>query len=351
MVVLEVVVLILLILLFAPLMILLILRQFTRTPYGNLDIRVALILRIMNIFKRFHLRTDKPAEWNRKNADRNAFLGQGRKERVLRVEDSLVDGPGGKLALRIYTPSEQKDLPILLFFHGGGMVYGNVDTHDGICRSFSRRANAVVISVDYRLAPENTFPAGIEDAYSALTWVSENSGSLHGNGGKITVAGDSAGGSMAAAVSQMARDRNGPEIAYQILIYPGTDIASMDTDTYSRFEEGFMLTRRAMEWLRSQYLPDKKDWTNPYASPLLAESLQDLPPALIVTAEFDVLRDEGEAYAHKLVEAGVPCEHMCYPGVIHGFISMSRFLPQAARAIQMMADKMNAVLVSRGLDE
>ena len=274
-------------------------------------------------------------EKNRANTLRNALLAQGRVEEVFHVEDSAVPGPGGELKIRLYAPEDRSDLPILLYFHGGGMVLGCIDTHDGLCRSLANACRALTVSVEYRLAPEHPYPAAVEDAYAALLWAAR--GELPADSGRIIVAGDSAGGNLAAVACLMARDQKGPDVALQVLIYPVTNISATDTPSYIRFETGYGLTRWEVEWFRSLYLPREEDWVHPHASPLLAESHAALPPAFIVAAEFDVLSSETEAYAEALRKAGVPVKYVCFPGMLHGFVSMGRFLPQTGEAIRLIA--------------
>jgi len=196
-----------------------------------------------------------------------------------------------------------------------------------------------VVSVDYRLAPENPFPAAVDDAYAALQWVSENAESLGGDPSRIAVAGDSAGGNLSAVVSLRARDRNGPKVSCQALIYPATDPSSLDTQSQNDFATGFLLTKEGLEWFRSQYLPRPEDRVDPYASPLLAPDHSNLPPAVVITAQFDPLRDEGEAYAEKLRQAGVPVEVVRYESMIHGFVSFLGIVDQAAEALDLIGTR------------
>jgi acetyl esterase len=340
MVVAEFIALILGLLLFVPLLFALIIHQWRKTPYGLLEFRTAFFLRILRLFRRFRVDLEGSVEKNRANILRNALLAQGRKEEVFCVEESAFPGPGGEIKIRLYTPEDREDLPILLYYHGGGMVFGCIDTHDGVCRSLANTCRAVIVSVEYRLAPENPYPAAVEDAYAALLWAAR--GELRADSAKIIVAGDSAGGNLAAVVSLMARDQKGPEISLQVLIYPVTNISATDTPSYIRFETGYGLTMREVKWFRSQYLPRKEDWTHPHASPLLAESHAALPPALIVAAEFDVLSSEAEAYGEALRKAGVPAKYVCYPGMVHGFISMGRFLRQSGEAVRLIAGEVDS---------
>ena len=226
----------------------------------------------------------------------------------------------------------------MVYFHGGGWVVCDLDTHDVVCRAIARRAEAVVVSVDYRLAPDHKFPAAVTDAYAATEWVAANAERLGIDPTRISVGGDSAGGNLATVVSLMSREKNGPSIALQALVYPVTDLSSFETPSYREFAEGHHLSRVQMEWFRGHYLASPEDCGNPYASPLLARDLSGLPPALIITAECDPLRDEGEAYAKRLEEAGVTVTCTRYPGMIHPFFSLPGAIPQALDAIQQVAD-------------
>jgi acetyl esterase len=239
-------------------------------------------------------------------------------EQVARVENRTIPGPAGEIPVRIYTPQGNGPFPALVFFHGGGWVICNLDTHDGICRSLANGAGCVVVSVDYRLAPEHKFPAAPEDCYAATQWVAKNAAELNVEASNIAIGGDSAGGNLTAVVAQMARDRGGPHLVFQLLIYPATDFR-MNTPSIEENATGYFLTKDDMIWFTNHYLNSEEDKTNPLASPLLARDLSGLPPALIITAQYDPLRDEGELYGQKLREAGVPVTVSRYEGVIHGF--------------------------------
>jgi len=239
--------------------------------------------------------------------------------------------------LRIYTPDTPAPRPTLVYFHGGGWVLCNLDTHDVVCRALCRASGAVVISVDYRLAPEHKFPAAVDDCYAAACWVANNAAALGIDPNRIALGGDSAGGNLATVISLKARDEKGPDIAAQVLVYPVANLASFDTPSYREFAEGYHLTRSEMEWFRDSYLAGPEDSLNPYASPLLAPDLSGLPPALVITAECDVLRDEGEQYARRLEQAGVKVTATRYPGMIHPFFSWLGALPQAREAIAQVA--------------
>jgi acetyl esterase len=269
----------------------------------------------------------------RQEAVSRARTLQGRPVALARVEEMKIPGPAGEIPIRVYWPEEDGPLPALVFYHGGGWVIGNLDTSDSLCRMLSKKASVVVVSVDYRLAPEHPFPAAVDDSYAALVWVSRNAGSLGVDPSRVAVGGGSAGGNLTAAVALMARDRGGPALAYQVMIYPATNLLYLDTDSHRDFAEGYGLTREHVEFFRDRYLPEVADRSSPYASPLLAESLEGLPPAIVITAGFDVLRDEGGLYAERLEAAGVPAIHANFPSMIHGFVSMDRVFGEAEEAI------------------
>lgn len=261
----------------------------------------------------------------------------GAREDVRRVEDRNIPGPAGEIPIRIYRGSSQTPAPGMVFFHGGGWVVCGLDTHDVICRAIANRAGATVVSVDYRLAPEHKFPAAVDDAYAATCWVAANAAELDIDPLRITVGGDSAGGNLATVVSMRARDQRGPAIACQALVYPVTDLGSLDTPSYEEFAEGCNLTRAMMVWFRNHYLASDGDGLHPEASPLRASNLRGLPPALILTAECDPLRDEAEAYAARLEAADVEVLLQRYAGMIHPFFSMSGVIPQAQDAFNAVA--------------
>jgi acetyl esterase len=241
----------------------------------------------------------------------------------LTVRDLSIPGPDGPempLDVRAYAPPGDGDRPVLVYFHGGGWVRGDLDTHDGLCRLLAEAADCVVVSVDYRRAPEHPFPAPVRDAYAATAWAAEHAGVVGGDPDRIAVGGDSAGGNLAAAVTLLARERAGPAIDHQVLLYPVTDY-DLDTDSYRANAEGYLLSRASMRWYWDRYLDDELDGANPYASPLRAPDCSGLPSATVVTAGYDPLRDEGAAYADRLSEAGVEVTHADYPGMVHVFAS------------------------------
>ena len=249
------------------------------------------------------------------------------------VEDSMIDGPAGPIPVRIYRPSAAS-APVHVHFHGGGWVIGDLDTHDRDCREICVGADCIVVAVDYRLAPEHIFPAAPEDCYAAFCWATANVDSLGALPGPVSVGGDSAGGNLAAAVALMARDRNGPAIAMQLLIYPVTD-ATMESASYRDNADGYLLSRTMMSWFWDHYCPDLALRADPLASPITAEDLSGLPPALVMTAEFDPLRDEGEAYAERLIAAGVEVEVRRFDGLVHGFFSQAGMIEAAREGVDL----------------
>jgi acetyl esterase len=261
---------------------------------------------------------------------------------VAAVADRTIPGPAGDLAVRVYTPHGQPPLPIVVWFHGGGWVVGTLDTYDTVCRALAAAAPAVVVAVDYRLAPEHRYPAAAEDAYAATLWASRNAAELGGSQQRLAVAGDSAGGNLAAVIALGARDRGGPAIGFQLLVYPITD-HGMDTASYREHADGYQLTAAGMRWYWDHYLGGA-DGGAPDASPLRAAFFGGLPPALVITAEHDVLRDEGEAYAARLRAAGVPAAVSRYPGMVHGFFRWRAVTPAAEAALQEAAAAVRAAL-------
>ena len=270
------------------------------------------------------------------------------------VEDRLIPGPDADIPVRIYWPavarSAMKDaperLPVLLQFHGGGFALGDLDTHDSTARHYCARAQVIVVSVDYRRSPEHRFPAAVEDCYAALCWVHEHAAALGADPERLAVTGDSAGGNLSAVICQLARSRQGPPIAFQVLVYP---VMSLDLNALypSRTEMGggeYFLGMQDMVWFNGMYLRSEKDVQDNRASPILMEDLSGLPPALILTAGYDPLRDEGRHYAERLEEAGVAVAYRCFGGTIHGFISFSGALDAGREALDMISDRLHQTL-------
>jgi acetyl esterase len=257
---------------------------------------------------------------------------------IASVLNRTIRGPGGDLRLRIYTPNGSGPFPLMVFFHGSGFVLCNLDTHDGVCRNLCNAAGCVVVSVDYRLAPEHKFPAGPEDCYAATKWTAEYGSELNADPGRVVIAGDSAGGNMVAVTALMIRDRGGPALRGQLLIYPVTDYFNPGHPSYTENAEGYGLTAAGMRWFWGHYLNSPSEAENPFVSPLRARDLSSLPAALIITAEYDVLRDEGERYGERLVQAGVPANVSRYEGMNHGFFSMYGIVDKAKQALEESAN-------------
>lgn len=245
------------------------------------------------------------------------------------TEDRTIPGPGGDIPVRIYRPDAEGPLPVVVYFHGGGFVIGSLTSHDAVCRSLCQKSGAVVVAVDYRLAPEHRFPAAPEDCYTATAWVAEHGAELGVEASRLAVAGDSAGGNLATVVCLMARERGGPPIAFEVLVYPVID----HVETPSRIEnaEGYLLTSAAMDYFVDHYA-DEGDRQHPWCAPIRAEDLRGMPPALVITAEYDPLRDEGEAYGRRLQESGVPVTISRYDGMTHGFFQFTALVPRAVDA-------------------
>ena len=236
------------------------------------------------------------------------------------IVDETIKVDKGEITLRIYTPKGEGPFPIIIYYHGGGWVTGDLNTAHISCQMICAKTEHIVISVDYRLAPEYPFPVPVQDAYAAFTWVHENAKELNGIQTNISVCGDSSGGNLATVTAIATRENKGPKINAQILIYPVTDL-TMESDSYDQFHEGFGLTKNIMKWCIDYYVTDKNDVLNPVASPLFHDNLTDLPPALIITAENDVLRDEGIRYGNRLKHAGVQVEQITEDGLVHSYFT------------------------------
>lgn len=251
---------------------------------------------------------------------------------LAKVEDKRIPvGAEGEITIRIYTPEGQGPFPLFIYYHGGGWVIGDLETVDASCRMLAYQTGRIVVSVDYRLAPEHKFPVPVADSYAALKWVSENASSMNGSASDLVIGGDSAGGNLAAVLSLLARDQNGPAIKAQVLIYPVTDMR-FDSSSYMEFQEGFGLNRDLMIWFSNHYINHEYDKSNPYVAPLSASDLSNLPPAIVITAECDVLRDEGMAYAERLKNAGVKVESICEKGLVHGYFANMAIFPERIKA-------------------
>ncbi|MGI8552280.1 MAG: alpha/beta hydrolase [Dehalococcoidia bacterium] len=266
-------------------------------------------------------------------------------EPIARVEDRVAHGPAGEIPVRIYTPKGTGPFPALVFFHGGGWVVGSVAGSDGTARLLANASGCVVVSVEYRLAPEHKYPAAADDAYAATKWVAEQSEQIGIDPRRIAVGGVSAGGNLAAVVALMARDRGGPNLGFQLLIVPVTD-RNFATASYIENAEGYGLTRDSMVWFWGHYLPGEEEAAHPYASPMQAADLSGLPPAMVITAEFDPLRDEGEAYAARLRAAGVPVTVNRREGLTHGSFGAVG-VDKGRQALQQAGEALRAALAAQ----
>jgi len=262
---------------------------------------------------------------------------QGERPPVAQALEIDIPGRDGAIPARVYVPSDDGVVrPLLLYFHGGGWVVGSLEGYDTPCRRLALATNSVVVSVGYRLAPEDPFPAAVYDAWDATTWCVGAAKRLRIDPARVIVAGDSAGGTLAAVVALQSRDEGGPPIALQVLIYPATDL-TRESDSYVRNATGYMLTASALRWFIERYVPDPRQRSDWRASPLLRNSLEGVAPALIVSAEHDPLVDENEAYAKRLEAAGVPTRYVCFPGMIHPFFTLGGVIDDAAKVEQLIA--------------
>jgi acetyl esterase len=263
----------------------------------------------------------------------------GQVEPVECVFERKIPGPGGPQLIRVYQPEGDGPWPVLVYFYGGGWSLGTIDTCDSVCRMLTSTANCVTVAVSYRLAPENKFPAAVEDCYNGAAWVVEHAAEIGGDGRRVAVGGDSSGGNLTAAVTLMAAQRGGPRFVHQLLVYPNTDYQA-GTPSLRDCDDEHFFNPKAVEWYWGLYLASPKDGANPLASPLRAADLRGLPPATVITAEFDPLRDEGERYAGRLAEAGVPVRLTRYDGMMHGFFTMTGILDAAGVAVRAAAGRL-----------
>ena len=270
--------------------------------------------------------------------------GAGRGEPVGEVTDLTIPGPGGELPVRVYRPDgDGAPWPVLVYFFGGGWTLGNLETGDGVCRRLTNAARCATVAVQYRLAPEHKFPAAVRDCLAGTAWVAANAGDLGVDAARLAVGGDSAGGNLAAVVALLARDRGGPALAHQLLVCPITDYQA-DTPSMREVTGERFFNPNSVRWYWDHYLASPPDGANPLASPLRAADLSGLPPATVITAEYDPLRDEGELYAARLRDAGVPVDLTRYAGMMHGFFTMSAVLDGARLATEHAADRLRAAL-------
>ncbi|HVB42175.1 MAG TPA: alpha/beta hydrolase [Streptosporangiaceae bacterium] len=298
-----------------------------------------------------------PIEEARARDVQGAIVTAGTLEQVGEVRDFAIPGPAGDLAARLYRPAAHgadgkapdpdgpELLPALVYFFGGGWSLGTLDTSDAICRMITNRARCASIAVSYRLAPEHKFPAAVEDCYAGLAWVAAHAAELGVDAARLAVGGDSSGGNLAAAATLLARERGGPALVHQLLVYPNTDYHS-DTDSMRQVNDQHFFNSKAIAWYWGMYLGSPEDGASPLASPLRASDLSGLPPATVITAEFDPLRDEAEQYGHRLARAGVPAEIIRYDGMMHGFFTMVGILETSRVAVTTAADRLGQAFAS-----
>ena len=302
---------------------------WTETPHGKLDFRAALSLHLLTFEQEIKPDPDVDFEFTMPVNLAYAISAVMPKEDVAKFEDISIPNNGIVISARVYWPATSADAtelpPVIVYYHGGGFVVGSVDIFDSLTRSLANATSSIVVSVDYRLAPAHPFPAALDDAYASLAWVTENVASLGGDANKIIVAGDSAGGNLAAVVTLKAKQENGPLIAGQILYYPVVDLTNQSYSSIDNFADGYGLSTEAGNAFRRAYLGKLEDNSTPYVSPLYAESLSALPPALVVTAGFDPLTDGTAAYVERLKQGKVPVTYKPYSEMIHGFMSINAF--------------------------
>jgi acetyl esterase len=277
-----------------------------------------------------------PSEARRLYRERRAYV-QPVPITMAEVRDLSASGPHGPIGLRLYRPTAAPTpAPALVYYHGGGWVIGDLDTHDVLCRELAHRAGCVVVAVDYRLAPEHRFPAAVDDCLAATHWVHAQAGALGIDGSRLALGGDSAGGNLATVTAIALRDGGGPQARLQVLIYPGTDMRAV-APSHTTNGQGYLLTNDSITYFRGHYIPAEAQWSDWRASPLLHPDVSKLPPALVITAGYDPLRDEGRQYADKLSQAGVPTQYVCFERQIHGFITMGRVIDEANTAVALCA--------------
>jgi acetyl esterase len=265
--------------------------------------------------------------------EKGAPILDAKPEELFRVEDRKIPGPAGDIPLRIYTPEEPAaPLPVVLWIHGGGFVIGSINSYDGVCRALCKRSGAIIVSVEYRLAPEHPHPAAVEDAFAALQWTAANAASFGGDPERLAVAGDSAGGNLAAVCAILARDAGGPKLTRQILVYPAT-AGDPESESHHLFGDGYLLTRRSILWFHRHHSASQDHSGDFRYAPLITPDLSGLAPALVIVAGFDPLRDEGIAYADRLKEAGNPVDLLAFDGMVHGFFSLSGYVDAGRIAI------------------
>ncbi|MEM9829263.1 MAG: alpha/beta hydrolase [Bacteroidota bacterium] len=313
--------------------------SWTQTPFGTLHYLAAIGVRL--IYEPPDIENYSPAElreqyrWEEPTS--TEYLNY-----ISNTKDTVIFSGETEVPIRLYYPSTANNLPIIVYYHGGGFVFGTLNEYDLLCAKLASRTSTLVVSVDYRLAPEHPYPAAAQDAYTALQWVYENAFLIGGDSTRIAVAGDSAGGNLATVVSLMARDSGQTFLDYQVMLYPATQSVDLTTASHQNFGEDYGITTRQIDWYIEQYLPNEADRYEAYASPLLADNLGNLPPVLVVLAGFDPLKTEGEQYAEKLQDAGVPVQVSVYESMIHGFANIPEF-PQSDELLEEIATSLESV--------
>ncbi len=331
--------------------------HWSNTPYGKLDFRLAVPFKLLSILEKFENKSEEdiqndfndPIAMNKMRQQVSAGAKVTSKKVLYdgNITDNKIKNDDAEIPIRIYTPKGEGPFPLLIYFHGAGFTFGDLEFSENICRSISQKTPIIVLSVDYRLAPEHPFPSGLTDANTALNWASKNAKILNAIPGRIAVAGDSSGGNLAAAVSLMNKDKSPDQIDLQILIYPVLDLANLESDSYKKFETGYGLTKKQMAHVITAYVNGQADLTNQFISPIYAKDLTNLPPAQIISAKFDILRDEGETYAKKLKEAGIPVNFIRYETMAHGFVSANRLVSEAEKAINDIVAELKKVFEIR----
>ncbi|MGH4050060.1 MAG: alpha/beta hydrolase [Clostridium sp.] len=307
-------------------------KHLTTTTYGKVDTIFCVMLKLGKCFNPISLENKSIYEIRASLHDSIA-MWSSKPISFANIKNREVKTSLGQVPVRIYTPDKGNNFPIIIYSHGGSWVSGNLDDYENVCRKLSKQSKAIVVSVNYRLAPEYSFPAGLNDVYNVFLWASKNAESINGNSNLICLVGDSAGANLSAVVSQMTRDKVGPHVTSQVLIYPSTNISELNTKSWQYFGIDYNLNRDNCYDFISLYAPILEDRKNEYASPLLSKSFKDLPNTLIITAQFDPLRDEGEAYGNKLRQTGIDVVFRRYNGVTHGFITMDKITKKADQAI------------------
>lgn len=319
---------------FILLLLWLIFREFTDTPFGRVSFTVAFIFKFLDLAS-----PKKPTVKKlRRGSDFNAKISQGKRMPMHKLHEIIISSGNTNIHANLYIPVNETNLPVIVFYHGGGWVVGGPHTHDALCRYLAFKSRYAVLSVDYRLAPEHKFPVAVEDSYRALEWVSSNGHIYNLDGSKICVCGDSAGGNLAAVVCLKAKEKKHPPVTCQVLLYPAVDLSQMDTESYRYFAKGYGLSKTEMEFFRDHYLNQAEESCHPDVSPILACGHAGLPPAMIITAGFDVLRDEAESYALKLKEAGVEVKLSRYDKMFHGFMCTGGLIRDAYVAADEVAE-------------